>query len=199
MIQVQPYKPRIPISGGGGVSGIDLRNRSAPRSVGRTAAQGMQGQIVTEGGKTWLVDRRTGQKIDIGIKPSPKVEELLKLIEFARQYEEPSEFERAIGESAERDLAQRRGVELPTVAPAAPPAAPATEPAAGGFLSGIIGKALGPRPAPGEAARLSGTDIPGVVGTRKKGTKPKDYPDAKWSDEHQMWVVTRNGRLMGVE
>jgi len=29
--------------------------------------------------------------------------------------------------------------------------------------------------------------------------KPAQYPDAVWNNEHGMWTVVRNGRLMGVE
>lgn len=40
-----------------------------------------------------------------------------------------------------------------------------------------------------------------LLGTKLGGkeSKPKDYPDAVWSEEHQMWTVIREGRLKGVK
>jgi len=119
------HQARIPISGGGGYRGnIDLTQRlednpiiqallliSQIKRQGEEQPQGMEGQIVTEGGKTWLVDRRTGQKIDLGIKATPKVEELLKLMDLARKYKEPTVTETGLGESAEEDLLGLRGLE----------------------------------------------------------------------------------------
>lgn len=65
-------------------------------------------------------------------------------------------------------------------------------------------------PIPGEKRSKLGfdflaKDIPPRMGVRKKveskvrPPKPKEYPDATWSEEHQMWTVVRNGRLMGVK
>lgn len=34
---------------------------------------------------------------------------------------------------------------------------------------------------------------------KERPLKPKEYPDAKWSEEHQMWTIVKNGRLMGVK
>ena len=35
--------------------------------------------------------------------------------------------------------------------------------------------------------------------TNKNASKPTDYPDAEWSEEHGMWTVIRDGRLKGVK
>lgn len=37
------------------------------------------------------------------------------------------------------------------------------------------------------------------VVTKERPPKPKEYPDAKWNDEHQCWTIVKNGRLMGVK
>ena len=39
------------------------------------------------------------------------------------------------------------------------------------------------------------------IGLSKGGhpSKPAEYPDAEWSEEHQMWTVVRNGRLKGIQ
>lgn len=33
----------------------------------------------------------------------------------------------------------------------------------------------------------------------KRPPKPTEYPDAVWNEQHQMWTVVRNGRLMGIK
>ena len=52
----------------------------------------------------------------------------------------------------------------------------------------------------------SDASFKGKPGTRlpfdrsaKRPPKPKKYPNAKWSEEHQMWTVVKNGRLIGIQ
>ena len=39
----------------------------------------------------------------------------------------------------------------------------------------------------------------GYAEVAKAGKKPAEYPDAVWNEEHKMWTVVREGRLMGVQ
>lgn len=125
MINVQPYQPRIPISGGGGH--IDLRERPGPNPIVQVLQQIIgqkrqkeqdelnrrlteakigqmgrekqtSGKIVIGSGKTWLVDPQTGEKRDLGI-PAPKgkaATELLNAWLKLGQFEEPTPREEAI-------------------------------------------------------------------------------------------------------
>lgn len=52
---------------------------------------------------------------------------------------------------------------------------------------------------PPETSAFPRTPAVAPAGTEKASVKPKEYPDAVWSPEHGMWVVERNGRLMGVK
>jgi hypothetical protein len=50
------------------------------------------------------------------------------------------------------------------------------------------------------ARQKPGSAIPiSTKATGKRPPKPKDYPDAEWSEEYQMWTVIRDGRLKGIE
>jgi hypothetical protein len=42
------------------------------------------------------------------------------------------------------------------------------------------------------------TTATATVGGSQQHTPPAAFPDAVWSDQHNMWTVIRNGRLMGV-
>jgi hypothetical protein len=50
----------------------------------------------------------------------------------------------------------------------------------------------------GPNAGKIGGDKPTTV-TAGGRQPPAEFPDAVWSDEHQMWTVIRNGRIMGVQ
>jgi len=246
------YQPRIPIGGGGRVIDLTEDPRGAPNPIAdainlifqrkrqreqdelarrKTEAEitqmeqpeAMQGQIVTEGGKTWLVDKRTGKKIDLGIKSSPKVEELLKLIEVGRKYETPTEAEKAISGSAEEELLGLRGFEeyeeeythdpwwgkprIKTRKGIRKKRAELEAPSVEDWqLQGMLTPEMRKRP-PSPITEALGEPTVGrkrkrVVSkavTKERPPKPKEYPDAVWNEEHQMWTIVKNGRLMGVK
>lgn len=227
MVQVPMYQARIPISGGGGH--IDLREREQDNPILQALMliqqmkrqgqpEGMQGQIVAEGGKTWLVDKRTGQKIDLGIPTTPRVTELLQLIANARmsEYEEPSEAEISIAKSAKDQLGRRMGITTPRAIPTGEPVrrgpiGPSVEArdelsvfeelgrertfqgGRGGLFRGRGATGTWEEPTP------KVTPPRKRVESKERSPKPKEYPDAKWSKEHQMWTIVKNGRLMGVK
>lgn len=90
MIQVQPYQARIPITGGGGLRHIDLREGERPNPIAqaleriierrrqseqdelaRQKAEMAEWKVFIDNGKTILYNMRTGEKKDTGI-PAPK-------------------------------------------------------------------------------------------------------------------------------
>jgi len=209
MIQVPMHQARIPIRGGGGH--IDLRERGGvnpivaaleriierkrqreqdelsrrfneTRIAQMQQPESMSGQVVVGGGKTWLVDRRTGQKKDLGI-PAPKGKVEGKPI---------ADIINAIaGISRAAQTIPEDVVDTPTIGRALRPLQDE--------LKHQTGRPTPMRTPPKLDDFFRGETTRKKVESKEIPPKPKDYPDAKWSEEHQMWTVVRNGRLKGIK
>lgn len=203
MIQVPMRQARIPISGGGGgVIDLSSKENESRRliaqalgellgSIGRKPQPKPVRGIIVRGENTiQLINPEDGSLIaDLG--PPPKGDKANKALDAII----------AMGKMS--DAAEK----IPT--DALPQSV--IDEAMGrqrGSLMGELG--LEEYEVPGEKRSRLGIDwlakdVPASTGIRKKveskerPPKPKEYPDAKWSEEHQMWTIIRNGRLKGVK
>ena len=202
MIQVPMRQARIPISGGGGVIDLSAKENESKRLIAQAIGQligdtvkkpqqkQVRGIVVRGENSIQLINPEDGSLIkDLG--PPPKGDKANKALDAII----------AMGQIS--DAAEK----IPT--DALPQSA--IDEAMGrqrGSLMGELG--LEEYEIPGEKRSRLGMDWlakdePARMGVRKKveskeiPPKPKEYPDAKWSEEHQMWTIVKNGRLMGVK
>jgi len=214
-----------------------LARRKTEAEIGQMGQQKQPTMKIQIGadGNTYTINPVTGEAKPVltpdgkPLKASKKVAELLKLIEMARKYEEPSEIEEAIGGSAEEELLGLRGLEgyeeevpstertwgwptlfkpayrvrpertvtrkgvrkkvksTPITEALEEPTATATHPRTGGKIQ-MPAAAKEER----HVRRVKSKEV-------KRPPKPKEYPDAVWNEEHQMWTIVKNGRLMGIQ
>lgn len=228
-VQIPMYQAKIPIRGGGGVIDLSSKENESKMLVAQAIGElldevygsgkrqreqgvlnerlveariGQMGRekqpsmkIVVGNGKTWLVNSATGEKRDLGIVP-PKSK---------------------VGGRAMtdiiNDISKISGAagKIPTDALEQPIIDAAIGPLRQELMQGLD---LEEVEVPGEKRSRLGMDflardIPPRKEIRKRKRveskvkerppKPKEYPDAKWSKEHQMWTIVKNGRLMGVK
>ena len=197
MIRTPIYQPRIPIGGGGGVIDLSSKenetNRLIAQAVGEMLGkiakgkqkQQVQGKIVMAGDKALLIDPTTGETIkeipmppDSGRKVLEELAKVTKAAEGIPQETLEQPIIDAITEPLRQDAMRTTGFEEYEM------------PAEKRSRLGIDWLAR---------------DKPARTGVRKKvesktrPPKPKEYPDAEWSEEHQMWTIIKNGRIMGVK
>ena len=210
MIRTPIYQPRIPIGRGGGVIDLSSKenesNRLIAQAVGEmfgNIAKGMQkqpvqGKIVMAGDKALLIDPYTGETIkeipmppEIGRKVIEGLEEYAKINKMQDKEgglgglppEIPVSRKRAI----EQELMEKEGLEKYEEEYTRDPwwGKPRTETRTGVRKKGVQPQAAGPAEGP--------------VESKTRPPQPKEYPDAEWSEEHQMWTIIKNGRIMGVK
>ncbi len=162
-------------------------------------------KIVVGNGKTWLVDPRTGEKRDLGIVPPRSkvgdrnvtdiINDISKISGAAGKIPTES-LEQPLIDAAIGPLRQEllQGLDLESYEE------PGTETQK--FLGmdflwpdkNVMVKKVRPR-----KKVESKVAKPVSAKAEKRPPKPKEYPDAKWSEEHGMWTIVKNGRLMGVK
>jgi len=213
MIRTPIYQPRIPIGRGGGVIDLSSKenesNRLIAQAVGEmfgNIAKGMQkqkeqpvqGKIVMAGDKALLIDPYTGETIkEIPMPPDSGrkvLEELAKTTKAAEGIPQET-LEQPIIDAITEPLRQKAigtaGFEEYEI--------PAEKRSRLGIdwlardkpaRTGVRKKGVQPQVAgPAE----------GPVESKTRPPQPKEYPDAEWSEEHQMWTIIKNGRIMGVK
>lgn len=222
---VPMYQARIPIGGGGGLRHIDLRERAEPNPIVMALQQIVEqkrqreqdelnrriaeSQIGLRGAQTEALGRekqRQGRLAKVGDKwgfisetgefqpiPMPPPSAVKLLEEYARGtkaaagIEEagtrmPPEVLDAILKPMEKGVLERGGYEEVEV------------PGEKRSRFGIdwLARDIPPRKEIRPRKKV-------VSKEKERPPKPKEYPDAKWSEEHQMWTIVKNGRLMGVK
>lgn len=177
-------------------------------------------KIVVGEGKTWLVNPATGEKRDLGIAPPKSKVGDRKISDIINEMSKigtlpkgtlPEEAETELIGSLLQELLGERGLEEGEEEYTHDPwwGKPRTK------TRKVIRKKVKSTPitqALGEptTATHPRTDkkiqIPTakaerhlVRKTKERPPKPAEYPDAVWSEEHQMWTIVKNGRLMGVK
>ena len=157
--------------------------------------KGRAGKIVRQGGKTLLIDPQTGETIT-EIPTPPKtaqdiLDEIANLTSTAETIPEDivgtGVIEQHLGALGE----QFAGIDPRTSQPRQTVINPKT-----GQPRKIFGKegdVIGIRGQP-QRKRVEAREVKG-----KRPPKPKEYPDAKWNEEHQLWTIVQNGRLKGIK
>lgn len=226
---VPMYQAKIPIRGGGGRADLreragtnpivqalqqiiqqkrlreqdELSKRLAETRIAQTEQPKQPPmKIVVGEGKTWLVNPATGEKRDLGIAPprskaggrnvSDIINEISKISEAAGKIPTESLDQTVIDEA----IASLRGPLMGELGlEEYEEEAPSTKKTWG--WPTLTKPAYRVRPERTETRR--GIRKRKRVEAKERPPKPKGYPDAKWSEEHQMWTIVKNERLMGVK
>lgn len=212
-LNVSMYQPRIPISGGGGVIDLSAKENQSQRLIaqalgqlvggvarGKPQQEQVRGIVVRGENSILLINPKDGSLIkDLG--PPPKGEKANAALDAIVAMGK-------ISNAAE---------DIPTDALPQP----VIDEAMGRQRTSLMGElGLEEYEVPGEKRSRFGMDwlakdVPPSTGVRRIGQqpdvgrrqveskeippKPKEYPDAKWNEEHQMWTIIKKGRLMGVK
>lgn len=209
------YNPRIPISSGRNYPVVDSRDKEGSKplwealnfigqnlqnersyelakegmEIDRNLAkakiqsynrpQGMNGQIVVDkDGNTLVVDKRTGTVQNTGIKADSKVAGMINAMSRFWNIPGgvvPEQDEQAITQWGVGEIKRRAGM----------PKSP-------------ISQALESKPTTGKWDQ-SKKVLKKKVESKTRPPKPKEYPNAQWNEEHGMWTIVKNGRLMGIK
>jgi len=206
-VQIPMYQARIPISGGGGVIDLSSKENESKMLLAQAIGEAL--------GKVGRGKQQTDGKITIGgdgntylVFPNGEVKPIIK--------PDGTPLKAPKGKVGKRNITDIIN-DISKISGAAGkiPAGSLEQPiidAAIGPMRGQLMEALDLEEVPGEKRSRLGIDwlakdIPPTIRKRKRveskvkerPPKPKEYPDAKWSKEHQMWTIVKNGRLMGVK